>query len=118
MKADDIKTTAKDLGSTASKSGDDIKKAAGDTASSLGSKAESLSERAAETANDLYGRAKDKLQDAAGDFPDSASEALAAGQRAYGQGRHQLARQLARQPVEALLLAGAIGYLVGWATTR
>ena len=51
-------------------------------------------------------------------FSGSASDALDAGQSAIKSGSEQLVRQAAKQPLEALLLAGAIGYLVGWAVNR
>ena len=51
-------------------------------------------------------------------IPDSASDAVETGKRAYKSGSDQIARQVGRQPIEALLLAGAIGYLVGWAANR
>jgi len=51
-------------------------------------------------------------------MPESTAEAIAAGQRAVDEGTARLARRVAKQPIEALILAGAIGYLVGWATSR
>ncbi len=52
------------------------------------------------------------------DVPGAASDALAASQQAIRSGGAQVAQRVTKQPLEALLLAGAIGYLIGWAVSR
>ena len=79
---------------------------------------------AASSAQDAVGTLSDQAQDlaargaaAAGQIRDqipSADEMRAAGRR----GSEQIARQVARQPFEALLLAGAVGYLAAWIIHR
>jgi ElaB/YqjD/DUF883 family membrane-anchored ribosome-binding protein len=118
MTSDDIKDTAKNLGSSAGKMGDDIKKSAHAAADDATDSAKGYASQASDAASDLYGRAKDAVNSATDSLPNSASDALAAGKKVYEGGADQLVRQIAKQPLEALLLAGAIGYLVGWATSR
>jgi ElaB/YqjD/DUF883 family membrane-anchored ribosome-binding protein len=118
MNSEDIKSTAKNLGSSAGKAGDDIKKTVQATTEDMSDDAKSYAAQASDAAGDLYGRAKDTVRSATDGLPNSASDALAAGKKAYEGGADQLVRQIAKQPIEALLLAGAIGYLVGWATSR
>ena len=69
-------------------------------------------------AGGLYARAKDTVQGLSDRLPEGASEAYRSGQRVYAQGSDTVARRVGKQPIEALLLAGALGYLVGWATSR
>ena len=118
MKSDDIKSAAADLGNSASKDATAARQGAEEAASGLAGQAQAYKAQASDAASELYGRAKDGISQAADALPGSASEAAAAGRRAYEGGTDQLARQVAKQPFEALLLAGAIGYLVGWATSR
>jgi len=77
-----------------------------------------LADQAAGMAQNLYGRAKDSLSDAAEHMPDAFAQAADAGQQAYRNSSKQLAAQVSKQPIETLLLVGAIGFLLGWATTR
>ena len=118
MKPEDIKNTANDLGDRASQSASDAKQTASDMASRASATTKDYADQASNTAQDLYGRAKDQIHQATSGMPDKASDAMAAGQRAMDKGTAELSRQVAKQPIEALILAGAIGYLVGWATTR
>ena len=85
-----------------------------DVAASLGSKVQDAASSAREMAGDVIGRARDQVQGLSDGLPGSASEAYSA----VAQGGDSLGRQVASRPLEALLLAGAIGYLVGWATSR
>lgn len=66
---------------------------------------------AAEQAEDLYGRARAVTQRTISSGSEMATGAMTRGSR-------QVRRSVSKQPIEALLLAGAIGYLVGWATIR
>jgi ElaB/YqjD/DUF883 family membrane-anchored ribosome-binding protein len=87
-------------------------------ASGLGARAADMVDQAGNTAAHLYDQAKERVLDAADSLPGSASDAMAAGHRTYQKGAEAVAQQVSRQPVEALLLAAAIGYLVGWASNR
>ncbi len=118
MTSDDLKKTAKDIGDSVG----DVAEHAGDKASETGSVAASrvkgAAQQGASYAQDAFGRAKDGVAGLGDQLPDSASDALDASRKAYSRGSDQFARQVAKQPIEALLLAGAIGYLVGWAANR
>jgi hypothetical protein len=39
-------------------------------------------------------------------------------QRAYNESSQQVGARISKQPLESLLLVGALGYLVGWAMHR
>lgn len=54
--------------------------------------------------------------DAAGSVPAYGSRVAQTGEQLMSRGRQRIDLRVRKQPVEALLLAGAIGYLVGWAT--
>ncbi len=73
---------------------------------------------AADQAGGVLNRARETIQDLSGRLPDSASDAYRSGRRAYAEGSDSVARRIVKQPIEALLLAGALGYLAGWATSR
>jgi len=77
-----------------------------------------LADQATGIAQNLYGRAKDGLNDAAERMPDALAQAADASQQAYRNSSKHLAAQVSKQPIETLLLVGALGYLLGWATTR
>ncbi len=108
---DDPYETAKDK---ATHAGYAAKNAASGTAEDLSEAAD----EASSVAGDLYGRAQATVADAVGSLPGSAGDAMAAGQRAYQAGSEQVAQRVVKQPLEALFLAGAIGFLVGWAANR
>ena len=67
------------------------------------------------TAAGLTDRAKGAIQGLSDRLPD---DAITSGRRAYAQGSATVGRRVAKQPIEALLLAGALGYLLGWASSR
>ena len=95
-----------------------VGRAAQDAASKTTGRLGEAADHAPEVADDLYGRAQSAVVDAANSLPGSAGAALAASQRAYKTGSARGARQVTKQPLEALFLAGAIGFLVGWAANR
>ena len=117
MTSDDLKNTAKDIADRASQTSAEAKSSAKHASAKVGDTARDFAAQASDNVSDLYGRAQDQLRDAADRLPD-ASEAVAAGQRAYTKSSETVGRQISKQPLEALLLAAAIGYLVGWATNR
>ncbi len=118
MKSDDIKADAETFGDQAARSAADAAQTAKDKAAGARATAMDYADQASQTTQDLYGRAKERVRSAGAAMPDSASDAVAAGQRVMDRGTAQLSRHVAKQPLEALILAGAIGYLVGWATSR
>ncbi len=73
---------------------------------------------AGEAGGDLYAKGVQRGREALDEMPASLSDLSAAGERAAQRGGRYLTHGVRRQPVEALLLAGAIGYLVGWAASR
>ena len=118
MKSEDMKNTAKDVGASAGRAAGEATRTADNRLSGLRDGGADATQQASDAASDLYGRAKAAVRDASGNLPDSAADAMAAGQRVYDRGSVEVARHVSKQPLEALLLAGAIGYLVGWATSR
>ncbi len=118
MKSDDIKATANDAAARAGAVADSAADKVSAKASGISDAAGTYASSAAEAATDAYASAKAKLSDAASQLPGSASDAIEAGRNAYATGSDQIVRQVAKQPIEALLLAGAIGFLVGWAANR
>jgi uncharacterized protein YjbJ (UPF0337 family) len=91
---------------------------AGKVGDKPGVQAQGLADQMAGAAQNLYGRTKDGLNDAVDRIPDALSDAADIGQRAYKDGSRQIATQVGKQPIETLLLVGALGYLVGWAVHR
>jgi uncharacterized protein YjbJ (UPF0337 family) len=83
-----------------------------------GVQAQGLADQLAGAAQTFYGRTKDGFNEAVDHIPDAFSDAADRGQRAYKDGSRQLAAQVGKQPIETLLLVGALGYLVGWAVNR
>jgi uncharacterized protein YjbJ (UPF0337 family) len=83
-----------------------------------GVQAQGLADQVAGAAQNLYGRTKDGFNDAVERMPDAFSDAADMGQRAYRESSKQLAERVGKQPIETLLLVGALGYLVGWAMHR
>ena len=79
----------------------------------LQAKAGDIAQQAGDYAKGAIDATKDKAQDLAGQLP-SRDDIQAAARR----GSKTIARQVARQPLEALLLAGAVGYLVAWMVHR
>ncbi len=117
MTSEDAKKVAKD---TADRVADTVGAAASSvrpTANAASENVRDLASRASDAAGNVYDHTKNRVREAVDSLPNR-SEAVAAGRRAYQQGNHAVKRQVAKQPLEAVLLAGAIGYLVGWATNR
>lgn len=118
MTTNDLKKTAKDMGDNAVSSVRGMTGTVHDASTKFAGHARDAANQATDKAQELYGHARDRVQDAASHIPDTASEAWDTGHKAYRRGRKQLTKRVKNQPVEALLLAGAIGFLLGWATTR
>ncbi len=83
-----------------------------------GVQAQGLADQVVGAAQNLYGRTKDGFNDAVDRIPDALSDAAEISGRAYKDSSRQIAAQVGKQPIETLLLVGALGYLVGWAMHR
>ena len=75
-------------------------------------------EDAGETGGDLYAKGVRRGSEAIDELPASFSDMSAVSERVATHGRRYLVHGVRKQPVETLLLAGAIGYLIGWAASR
>ena len=118
MTSDDAKDAAKDIGARANDGVDRARGTLGDAAATASDRASDAAGTVSDAASDAYDRVRERAADLGNKIPGSASDAVEAGKRAYAKSNDQLAQQIGRQPIEALLLAGAIGYLVGWAANR
>jgi uncharacterized protein YjbJ (UPF0337 family) len=105
MDTDRIKGTAQELGGK-------LEKAAGDLTDDTGTQASGVIRQVAGRAQDLYGQAKDSL-------PDVMDTASGYANQAYDQSGHYARRgvgfarkEIEEYPMVAVLLAGAIGYLL------
>jgi uncharacterized protein YjbJ (UPF0337 family) len=83
-----------------------------------GVQTQGLADQVVGAAQNLYGRTKDGFNEAVDRLPDALSDAADLSQRAYQESSQQVGARVSKQPIETLLLAGAIGYLVGWAVHR
>jgi uncharacterized protein YjbJ (UPF0337 family) len=83
-----------------------------------GIETQGFADQLAGAAQNIYGRTKEGFNEAVDRIPDALSDAADMGQRIYRDSSRQLAAQVGRQPIETLLLVGALGYLVGWAVNR
>ena len=97
---DDLKIATKDNVARASQAGHETRNAGSDTF-----------DTASSASGDITDRARAKVSDMVGALPNNSDDVFGA----IRSGGDEVARRVNRQPVEALLLAGAIGYLVGWA---
>lgn len=118
MASGDTTNASNDIGKRIEGAAEQAKSTLNEAAANARQTAKDYVSAAQDSASDLYGRAQGNVRDAAAHLTDGASEALDAGRRTYNRGSDALASRVTKQPLEALLLAGAIGYLVGWATNR
>jgi uncharacterized protein YjbJ (UPF0337 family) len=65
-------------------------------------------------AQNAYGQAKDAVRSAVDAAPEFASRAGDVGQRYLRQGNEAVANRIGEQQIMALLVAGAVGYALGW----
>ena len=86
--------------------------------SDLAAAAKNRLRSATDAGGSLYAEASDRVGDALDDPSASLSKAAETGQRLAMHGRRSVGLRLREQPIEALMLSGAIGYLVGWAVSR
>jgi uncharacterized protein YjbJ (UPF0337 family) len=89
--------------------------AIGDLTGDLPRQAAGLADQVVGTAQNAYGRAKDATRDALDRAPDAWSEAVGVGQDYAKRGAVTMRDSMNDQPLASLLLAGAVGYLIGWA---
>jgi uncharacterized protein YjbJ (UPF0337 family) len=92
--------------------------AVGELVGSSRTQAQGLTDRAAGAAQDAYGRVKDTARDALDRAPDTWSDAVGSGQDYARQGAVAVRDRVNDQPLTALVIAGAIGFLLAWAISR
>ncbi|WP_051955981.1 CsbD family protein [Beijerinckia mobilis] len=80
--------------------------------------AQGVIDQAAGKVQELYGRVKETVQDATAHVPEAVSDTVERGQELCRQGVDTIGKRAGRQPLETLFLAGALGYLLGWALHR
>ena len=83
-------------------------------AASFAGQAADAARSAMGSAQDTFDAAKQKVESLSGDLPGAMAQALDAGQR----GGQEIARRVSKQPLETVLLAGALGYLLAWLLHR
>ncbi|GJD48826.1 hypothetical protein OPKNFCMD_1552 [Methylobacterium crusticola] len=107
MDADRIIGAGKELGGK-------VQQGLGEVGGDAGTQARGAVNQAAGVAQNVYGQAKDAVRNLADAAPDYVDQARDVGRRTYDQGNSMLARQVGDQHLVALLLAGAVGYALGW----
>lgn len=108
MDSDRVKGSVRELAGNA-------KKSLGDMTENAGTQAQGALEQVAGKGQDLYGQAKDSLQDFSDNAASYAGEAYDRGDH-YARRGAKLARQeIAEYPLAAVLMAGAVGYLLAMA---
>ncbi|KAL8634346.1 MAG: hypothetical protein Q9228_008060 [Teloschistes exilis] len=78
----------------------------------------SFDDKAETQIDELYAKGGDRVRDTLDEMPATLSDVAATGERLFLRGRQRIDHGVRKQPAEALLLAGAIGYLVGWAASQ
>ena len=107
MDTDRIVGSAKELGGK-------VQKEAGNLVGDDETKVRGVVNQAAGAAQDALGQAKDAVRSAVDAAPEIASRASDAGQRYLRQGNEAVANRVGEQQLVALLIAGAVGYALGW----
>jgi len=92
--------------------------AVGELVGSPRTQAQGLTDRAAGAAQDAFGRAKDSARDALDRAPGALSDAVGSSQDYARQGAVAVRDRVNGQPLTALLIAGAIGFVLAWAMSR
>lgn len=106
----------------ARKVGGKIESAFGDLAGDTKLQGDGLVDQALGTVQNVAGQARDTLRDVAGQAGGIAQDALARGRdalpdsanQAYRDGRAMVSDQVRESPLNALLIAGAVGYAIAW----
>ena len=105
MDTDRIKGTAQDVGGK-------VQKAVGDFTGDAGTQAQGMVRQVAGKAQDLYGQVKDSLPDVADAASEYAGTAYDRGDDYARRGVSLARREIEEYPLSAVLLAGAIGYVI------
>ena len=92
----------------------DTDRMAGDLVGDDETSAKGVVNQVAGVAQNAYGQAKDAVQQAVDAAPEFVDRASSAGQRYYEQGNRAVAGRVGEQHLVALLIAGAVGYGLGW----
>ncbi|MDX7950532.1 hypothetical protein P7D22_04985 [Lichenihabitans sp. Uapishka_5] len=75
--------------------------------------AEGLVNEAVGTAQNLYGQAVDGVRDASDAVTDYAEQAYRQGSRSVRGGSRSIEKQLSQHPLTGVMVAGAIGFVLG-----
>ena len=106
MNSDRIEGTVRDAGGK-------LERAVGDITGDAGTQAQGVVRQFTGKAQDLYGQVKDSLPDVADSAADYAGTAYDRGDQYARRGVGLARREIEQYPLSAVLLAGAVGYLVG-----
>lgn len=79
---------------------------------------ENLADQTAQQVGGLYAQGTNRARESLDELPATLSDASMVGGRLIRHVRRRIDHSVRKQPVEALLLAGALGYLAGWAASR
>lgn len=118
MQPDDAKTKAKDIVDDVGSSAEGASQQMRAAAEAIKDHASDLAARGRGAVEDVAASAQQTLHDAVDRLPKTAADAAGLGGQIYARGNAEVSRHVRKQPIEALLLAGAIGFLVGWAANR
>lgn len=91
-----------------------VESAAGNLIGDNETRARGMADQAAGTAQNAYGRAKDMARDLTDQAGDIGSQARDLSADYYNQGTRVLREQVQNQPLGALFLAAAAGFLLAW----
>lgn len=108
MDPDRIKGAAQDFGGK-------VQEAAGKVFGDTGTQAEGLVRQAAGKGQNVYGQAKDALSSAADSATDYANQAYRSAGPQAERGTRAVRERVGDNPLTAVLIAGAIGYLLALA---
>jgi uncharacterized protein YjbJ (UPF0337 family) len=107
MDTDRIKGTARDAMGK-------VEESAGALVGDAQTRARGIADQAAGTVQDAYGRAKDTARDLTDQARDVGAQARDVGAQYYDQGARALRDTVQSQPIGALMLAAAAGFLLAW----
>ncbi len=114
----DLQTTLNDASEAAEKSVKEVGDFAQKTVANLGAQAAEKISDSLEASRDALDRSRDAAGAAGAQISDALGEAARSGEAALRRGGADIGARVIRQPLEALLLAGAVGYLIGYLLHR
>jgi len=99
---------------TVSQVGGKAKEAAGDLTGDESLRAEGAYDEASGAAQRAYGRAKDSVREVARHGRDYVGQVAEAGSSYYDDGLRAMERRIEERPLNSVMAAAAIGFVVGW----